>query len=64
MSRPGELPVVLAVESRIAAAEGRPPPQLYGHPDVMAEVRQYRLRELQSTGGSPVRTVPGRELRG
>ncbi|GLI65480.1 hypothetical protein VaNZ11_009018 [Volvox africanus] len=46
----GDLPVLLAVESREAAAEGRPPPCLYSHPDVMEELQQYRLRELKSTG--------------
>ncbi|PNH11099.1 hypothetical protein TSOC_002073, partial [Tetrabaena socialis] len=46
----GELPVSLAVESKAAAAEGRGPPELYAHPDVMTEIRQHRLRELRSTG--------------
>ncbi|GFR47176.1 hypothetical protein Agub_g8869 [Astrephomene gubernaculifera] len=46
----GELPVVLAVEKKAAAAAGLDPPYLYCHPDVMAEVRQHRLRELRSTG--------------
>ncbi|GLC33150.1 hypothetical protein PLESTB_000365000 [Pleodorina starrii] len=46
----GELPVVLAVESKAAAAAGRPAPSLYAHPDVVEELRQHRLRELNSTG--------------
>ncbi|KXZ56282.1 hypothetical protein GPECTOR_1g247 [Gonium pectorale] len=45
-----ELPVVLAVESKAAAAEGRGPPCLYAHPDVMGELLEHRLRELLSTG--------------
>ncbi|EFJ43790.1 hypothetical protein VOLCADRAFT_95922 [Volvox carteri f. nagariensis] len=47
----GELPVVLAVESTRAATAGcQQPPHLYAHADVLAEVRQHRLRELKSTG--------------
>ncbi|KAG2450473.1 hypothetical protein HYH02_004974 [Chlamydomonas schloesseri] len=46
----GELPLVLAVEGTAAAAAGRPLPALLAHPDVMSELRGYRLRELHSTG--------------
>ncbi|KAG2440982.1 hypothetical protein HXX76_003835 [Chlamydomonas incerta] len=46
----GELPLVLAVEGTAAAAAGRPLPALLAHPDVMAELVGYRLRELHSTG--------------
>jgi hypothetical protein len=47
----GELPVVVAVEGKSAAAEGRPLPAVLSHPDVMSELLQHRLRELRSTGG-------------